>query len=363
AYYGSVDSTPLFLMLAGEYFAWTADLALMEELKPSLLAALGWLATYGEVDRDGYVKYEKRSDKGLVNQGWKDSSDSIVHADGTLVQPPIALVEVQGYVYAAKRGIANILDALGDTAQAEVLRKQAQTLYRRFNEDFWLPEEQFYALALDGEHRPGATPASNAGHALWTGLIPRERAPFVSERLMAEDMFTGWGIRTLASTSPRFNPIGYHLGSVWPHDNSIIAMGFKKYGFEEELNEVMTALFDAACVFPYYRMPELFGGEARTPHHAPVPYPVACRPQAWAAGAFPMLLQATLGLCPDAPNKELKIIRPHLPYWLESVQIKGLRVGQGHVDLLFQRRRRRTQVEVLDASGNLKVTFPNRWPL
>ena len=363
AYYGSVDSTPLFLMLAGEYFAWTADLALMEELKPSLLAALGWLATYGEVDGDGYVKYEKRSDKGLVNQGWKDSSDSIVHADGTLVQPPIALVEVQGYVYAAKRGVANILDALGDTAQAEVLRKQAQALYRRFNEDFWLPEEQFYALALDGEHRPGATPASNAGHALWTGLIPRERAPFVSERLMAEDMFTGWGIRTLASTSPRFNPIGYHLGSVWPHDNSIIAMGFKKYGFEEELNEVMTALFDAACVFPYYRMPELFGGEARTPHHAPVPYPVACRPQAWAAGAFPMLLQATLGLCPDAPNKELKIIRPHLPYWLESVQIKGLRVGQGHVDLLFQRRRRRTQVEVLDASGNLKVTFPNRWPL
>jgi glycogen debranching enzyme len=363
AYYGSVDATPLFLMLASEYFAWTADLALMEELKPSLLAALGWLATYGEIDGDGYVKYEKRSEKGLVNQGWKDSSDAIVHADGTLIQPPIALIEVQGYVYAAKRGMANILDALGDTAQADVLRKQAQALYRRFNEEFWLPEEQFYALALDGEHRPSATAASNAGHALWTGLIPRERAPFVAERLMAEDMFTGWGIRTLASTSPRFNPIGYHIGSVWPHDNAVVAMGFKKYGFDEELTEVMTALFDAACVFPYYRMPELFGGEARTPHHAPVPYPVACRPQAWAAGAFPLLLQATLGLCPNAPNKELKIVRPHLPYWLESVQVKGLRVADGHVDLLFHRPRRRTQVEVLDVGGKIKVTFPNRWPL
>lgn len=363
AYYGSVDSTPLFLMLAGEYFAWTADLELMEELKPSLLAALGWLSTYGELDGDGYVKYEKRSEKGLVNQGWKDSPDSIVHIDGTLVQPPIALVEVQGYVYAAKRGMANILDALGDNVQAGVLRKQAQSLYKRFNEDFWLPEEQYLALALDGDTAASSAVASNPGHALWTGLVPKERAPFVVQRLMAEDMFTGWGIRTIANTSPRFNPIGYHLGAVWPHDNSLLAMGFKKYGFEDELTEVMTALFDAACAFPYYRMPELFGGEARTPHHSPVPYPVACRPQAWAAGSFQLLLQAALGLYADAPRNELKIIRPHLPYWLESVQIKGLRIGQSQADLLFQRRRRRTHVEVLDVQGKLRVTFPPRWPL
>ncbi len=363
SYYGSVDSTPLFLMLAGEYFAWTADIALMKELKPSLLAALSWLSTYGDIDGDGYVEYEKRSEKGLVNQGWKDSPDSIMHADGTLVQPPTALVEVQGYVYAAKRGLAVILDALGDSQQAAALQKQTKTLYRRFNEDFWLPEEQYYALALDGEDHPSSAVASNPGHALWTGIVPRERAPFVVERLMSDDMFTGWGIRTLCSTCPRYNPIGYHLGAIWPHDNAIAATGFKKYGFVEELDEVATALFDAACTFPYYRMPELFGGEGRTAHHSPVPYPVACRPQAWAAGAFPMLLEAMLGLLPNAPNNELKIVRPHLPYWLESVQVKGLRVGQGHADLLFQRKQRRTQVEVLDVSGDLEVTFPRRWPL
>lgn len=363
AYYGSVDSTPLFLMLAGEYYAWTADLALMEELKPALLAALSWLSTYGDMHGDGYVKYEKHSESGLVNQGWKDSGDSIIHADGTLIHPPIALVEVQGYVYAAKRAMAKILDALGDTGQATTLRRQAQTLYNRFNDDFWLPEEQFYALALDGDDKPAVTVTSNPGHGLWTGIVPPERAPFVVERLMSEDMFTGWGIRTLASTSPRFNPIGYHLGTVWPHDNAICAMGFKKYRAEEELNEVLTALFDAACMFPYYRMPELFGGEARTPHHSPVPYPVACRPQAWAAGSFAMLVQAMLGLSPDAQNQELRIVRPQLPYWLGTVQVKGLHVGQGHVDLLFQRRRRRTQVEVLDATGDLKVNVVSRWPL
>lgn len=362
-YYGSVDATPLFLWLASEYYAWTADLRLLKELRLPLLAALDWLDTFANPDGDGYVKYEKRSTKGLVNQGWKDSSDSIVHAEGTLARPPIALVEVQGYVYAARRGLAPILEALGEADRAAQLRRQANSIRRRFSRDFWLPDQRFYALALDGDSRPCASVTSNPGHALWTGIIPRERAPMVAERLLSNDMFSGWGIRTLSTTSLRFNPIGYHLGTVWPHDNAIAAMGLKKYGFEEELTEIATAIFDAALAFPYCRLPELFGGQARSAHQAPVPYPVACRPQAWAAGALPMILHAMLGLCPQAPSRELLIIRPQLPHWLESVHVQGLRVGRGSVSLLFERRGARTTVEVLEATGGIRVALRNRWPL
>jgi glycogen debranching enzyme len=362
-YYGSVDATPLFLWLASEYYAWTGDLRLPKELRSSLLAALDWLDTYGDLDGDGYVEYEKRSAKGLVNQGWKDSADSIIHAEGTLARPPVALVEVQGYVYAARRGLASVFDALGEADRAGRLRRQAADLRRRFNRHYWLPDQRFFALALDGENRPCASITSNPGHALWSGIIARDQAPVVAERLLSNDMFSGWGIRTLSTTSPRFNPIGYHLGTVWPHDNAIAAMGLKKYGFEEELNEVATALFDAAITFPYYRLPELFGGEARSAHHAPVPYPVACRPQAWAAGALPMILHAILGLCPQASARQLLIIRPQLPHWLESVQVRGLRVGRGAVDLLFQRRGAQTVVDVLQATGGVRVVRRNRWPL
>jgi glycogen debranching enzyme len=362
-YYGSVDATPLFLWLASEYYAWTADVSLLKELRLPLLAALDWLDTSASRDGAGYLEYEKRSTKGLVNQGWKDSADSIVHAEGTLARPPIALVEVQGYVYAARRGLASVFDALGEADRAAQLRRQANSVRRRFNRDFWLPDQRFYALALDGDNRPCASVTSNPGHALWTGIIPRERAPMVAERLLGNDVFSGWGIRTLSTTSPRFNPIGYHLGTVWPHDNAIAAMGLKKYGFEEELIEIATALFDAALAFPYYRLPELFGGEARSAHQAPVPYPVACRPQAWAAGALPMVLHAMLGLCPQAPNRELLIIRPQLPHWLESVHVRGLRVGRGTVSLLFERQGARTAVEVLQATGGIRVVLRNRWPL
>ncbi|MBI1886519.1 MAG: amylo-alpha-1,6-glucosidase [Chloroflexi bacterium] len=324
-YYGSVDSTPLFLWLAGQYYAWTADLELMAELEPNLRAALQWIEQYGDVNSDGFVEYEKRSAKGLVNQGWKDSGDSIIHTDGTLVEPPIALVEVQGYVYAAKRGLAPVFAALGDEGLARRLLSEAAALKRSFNREFWLPEG-FFALALDGQRRPAATITSNPGHALWTGIASRGYSPQVVERLMRNDMFSGWGIRTLSTTSARFNPFGYHLGTVWPHDNSILAMGFKKYGFEEELSEVATALFDAAR-------------------------------------AFPLVLQAMLGLHPDAPGNRLTLVRPRLPSWLGQLQVERLRVGRGEADLLYERRGKRTRVRVIQTRGNLTVDLAPRWPL
>jgi glycogen debranching enzyme len=361
-YYGSVDSTPLFLLLAAEYYAWTADLELLHELEPSLRAALRWVDTYGDLNGDGYLEYEKRSPTGLVNQGWKDSREAVIYSDGTLAKPPIALVEVQGYAYAAKKKLAPLFAALGDRPLASRLRQEAASLKRRFNRDFWMENESFFALALDGNNRPADAITSNPGQALWTGIVQRRLAEPVVEVLMRNDMFSGWGIRSLSATSSRFNPLGYHLGTVWPHDNSLIAMGFKKYGFEEELNEVATALFDAARAFAYYRLPELFAGSGRSTHSTPVPYPVACRPQAWAAGSFPLILQAILGLRPDAPAGELLIVRPRLPHWLETVQVRGLRVGKGEVDLRYRRRGRRTMVDVLHAR-RLKVRSVGLWPL
>ncbi|HKZ50696.1 MAG TPA: amylo-alpha-1,6-glucosidase [Dehalococcoidia bacterium] len=362
-YYGSVDATPLFLLLAGEYYRHTGDLELLRELEPSLRAALRWLGAYGDIDRDGYVEYEKRSPRGLVNQGWKDSGDAIVHANGGLVLPPTALVEVQGYVYAAKRSLAELFFRLGDESLARRLRREAAVLKKQFNKDFWLPQEGFYALALDGRKRPAAAISSNPGHALWSGIVDRERAPRVVDRLMEGDMFTGWGIRTLSSAAARFNPLGYHLGTVWPHDNAIVAMGFKEYGFEEALNEIATALYDAAVAFPYYRLPELFAGTPRSPHHLPVPYPVACRPQAWAAASMILILQAILGIYQDIPHGRLLLVRPTLPHWLGRVQVRRLPAGPGSVDILFERRRGRTVVRAQRIQGPMRVALAERWPL
>ncbi len=360
-YYGSVDSTPLFLLLAGEYYRWTGDVDLLSQLETNLRAALHWVQRHGDQNGDGYVDYEKRSAKGLVNQGWKDSQDSIIHADGTLVEPPTALVEVQGYVYAALLSLVPVFRALGDEAMAQDLLQRAADLRQRFNRDFWT-KEGFLALALDGAGQQARSVTSNAGQALWACIVDEERAQRVVNRLMEDDMFSGWGIRTLSSLSPGFNPLGYHLGTVWPHDNSIIAMGFKRCGREEELNRVITALFDAAQAFPYYRLPELFGGAERSAHRAPVPYPVACRPQAWAAGAFPLMTQAMLGLCPDAANRRLDIVRPVLPAWLRRVRVCNLSVGPAQVDLQYDRFGPRTDVQVLRVNGRLEVQVVDRWP-
>ncbi|MFW6150514.1 MAG: glycogen debranching N-terminal domain-containing protein [Chloroflexota bacterium] len=350
-YYGSVDSTPLFLMLAAEYYAWTGDLELMRELEANLNAALTWIDTYGNVDGCGYVQYRKRSAKGLVNQGWKDSRNGIINSDGTLVRPPITLVEVQGYVYAAKVGMAGVYSALGHRKMAGKLLEEATTLKERFNHDFWLEDEGFYALALGGDGEPARSISSNPGQCLWTGIVSEEHAPKVVEHLFSNEMFSGWGIRTLSSQGARYNPLSYHLGSVWPHDNAIIGMGLKRYGFEDELNELATALYDCCRSFDYYRLPELFCGVPRSAHSVPVRYPVACRPQAWAAGAFPMLMHAILGLTPEARRSHLTILRPRLPYWLEQVEVRKLKVGEGRAGLVFERQGQKTRVSVTERQG------------
>lgn len=361
-YYGSIDSTPLFLVLAAEYFRSTNDIDFMHSLGDSIRRALSWITVYGDPNGIGWLAYEKRSEKGLVNQGWKDSWDAIFHANGEFLDPPIALAEVQGYAYAALAGASQVLGALGDHQIAADLVRAARRVSRRFNQEFWLPEEGYYAVALDGSGEPAASITSNIGQALWAGIISPDRARDVVNRLMSPAMFSGWGLRTLSSESVRFNPYGYHLGTVWPHDNALIASGLKKYGFADEANRVFSALFEAAQSFRYFRLPELFGGGERAPHRGPVDYPVACKPQAWAAGSIPMMLTHSLGLAPDATGNCLHIVKPKLPAFLREVQVKSLRVGGAEVDLHFERRGSRTRFTVTRLDGNLQVMQANHWP-
>ncbi|CAN5702528.1 hypothetical protein BH20ACT23_BH20ACT23_06900 [soil metagenome] len=296
-YYGSVDSTPLFVVLAAEYWRRTSDLDTMLELRAGLDAALGWIDEFGDLDGDGFIEYERRSPSGLRNQGWKDSDDSIVHADGALATGPIALVEAQGYVYMAKRRIAEVYDALGDRGRADVLRHEAGRLKASFNDAFWMPEEGTFALALDGRKYQVGSVTSNPGHCLFAGIVDSAKAAGVAKRLMGSDMFSGWGVRTLSRDCRAFDPMSYHNGSVWPHDNAIIAAGLRRYGFTDGAERISAALFDAALQTPDASLPELFGGFDRIEGVPYVPYPVACRPQAWAAAAPLMLLRP--------PNPEL----------------------------------------------------------
>jgi glycogen debranching enzyme len=361
-YYGSIDSTPLFLILAGEYFRWTGDLDLMRQLADPIRRALSWMAVYGDPNGSGWLAYEKRSEKGLVNQGWKDSWDAIFHEDGRFLEPPVALVEVQGYAFAALNAASQILGALGDHEIANDLARAARSMARRFNSEYWLDDKRYFALALGGDGQKAASIASNAGQALWTGVVSASKSSAVCEKLMSAAMFSGWGLRTLSSESLRFNPYGYHLGTVWPHDNALVAAGLKKYGFAAEANRVLSALFDAAQSFRYSRLPELFGGGERTPHQGPVDYPVACKPQAWAAGSIPMILTHALGLAADAPSQCLYVVRPRLPDFVKEVEVKALRVGDAEVDLHFQRRGSRTRFTVTRLDGNLQVMESRRWP-
>ena len=362
-YYGSVDATPLFLMLAAEYYAWTADTRLIKLLLPNIRAAVDWMDIYGNLGGDGYLSYEKRSRKGLVNQGWKDSWDAVPHAEGSLAPPPISLVEVQGYAYAARQRLGAILARMGEVELAGRLLRDARSQQRRFNHDFWLADERYFALALDGEHRQVASLSTNPAHCLWSGLIEPPKAKPLVDGLMSAQLFSGWGLRTLANTHPRYNPLGYHVGTVWPHDNGIAAMGMKMYGFEDEMLRVVSALFDAATTLEYFRLPELFGGTMRSDHGPPVPYPVACRPQSWAAGTFPLLTQAILGLKPEAHENRLRIVNPRLPHWLRSVQVSGLRVGRGSAALNFRREGASTHVEVQETAGGIEVVISNQWPV
>jgi glycogen debranching enzyme len=357
-YYGTVDATPLFLLVAAAYHRWTLDLDTMRDLRPAFDAALRWIDEWGDRDGDGFVEYERRSPAGLVNQGWKDSYDAVVHADGSLARGPIALVEVQAYVYAAKRDVAEVYAALGDDERATALRGEADSLRAAFNEAYWNPEERFLALALDGEKRRVASVTSNAGHALFCGILDDDRAAHVAERLMAPDMFSGWGIRTLSTRSPAYNPMSYHNGSVWPHDNAIAAAGLKRYGFDDAVARIATALFDVGAGSRDFRLPELLCGFGRDESRSTVAYPVACIPQAWAAAAPFLLVQMLLGVAPNAEESRLAVDRPRLPSWIGRLDVDDICVGPGRVSLAFrQTGHQGTGFALRDHEGGVQVTM------
>ncbi|QEL26002.1 amylo-alpha-1,6-glucosidase [Bosea sp. F3-2] len=346
-YYGSVDATPLFVMLAGQYFDRTGDLPMIERLWGNIEAALLWCETFGDRDGDGFIEYYRETENGLANQGWKDSHDSISHADGALARGPIALVEVQAYVYAAKQAGATMARALGLGARADNLTRQASILRERFDRTFWCEEIGSYALALDGDKRPCLVRSSNAGHALFGGIACPERAARVAQTLMSEGSFSGWGIRTLNVGEVRYNPMSYHNGSVWPHDNALIALGFGRYGFQLEAARLFEAIFNVATHEDQQRLPELFCGFLRKPRRGPTAYPVACSPQAWAAAAPFAMLAACLGLQLPAAANEIKLVDPVLPSFLDDLIIRGLTLGASQFDLRVHRHQSDVTINVL----------------
>jgi glycogen debranching enzyme len=342
-------------MLADSYYARTGDRALIERLWPNLERALQWIDTYGDSDGDGFVEYSRQSEDGLVQQGWKDSNDSVFHADGTLAAGPIALCEVQGYVYAAKRGAAHLASILGDHKRAGELESQASTLRKRFEEAFWCDEISTYALALDGQKQQCRIRTSNPGHCLYTGIASADHAYRIAHSLLSQDCFSGWGIRTVASGESRYNPLSYHNGSVWPHDNALIAAGLARYGFKDMAGEILSALLAVSTFVELHRLPELFCGLERRTREGPTLYPVACAPQAWAAGAVFLLLQSCLGLSLNAEKKQIRLDGPYLPEPLSELWIRDLRVGEACVDLFLERRANLVRLQILDKRGEVEV--------
>jgi len=356
-YYGSVDSTPLFVMLAGAYYERTGDQAFIQSLWPHIELALNWIDTYGDVDGDGFIEYRRQTPQGLVHQGWKDSQDSVFHADGSLAEGPIALCEVQGYVYAAKQSAAELASLLGKAERADQWLAQARLLQERFEQAFWCEEISTYALALDGQKHPCQVRTSNAGHCLFTGIASKEHARRVAGTLLQEDSFSGWGIRTVAASEARYNPMSYHNGSIWPHDNALIAQGLARYRLRKAVIQVLTGLFDTSLFVDLHRLPELFCGFPRRPGESPTLYPVACAPQAWAAASAFLLLKACLGLSIHAPEAQIRFSYPRLPEFLKEVQIKNLRVGNASVDLLLQRHRQNVVIQVLRRKGKVEIVM------
>ena len=329
-YFGTYDATPLFLVLLDEYERWTGDVALVRQLEPNARAALAWLDEYGDRDGDGYVEYERNTESGLENQCWKDSWNSILHSDGTLSSLPRAVCELQGYVYDAKRRCARLARELwNDAGLAERLEAEASKLKTRFNRDFWLPDREFFALALDGEKKPVDSLTSNIGHLLWSGVVDGDKAEPVARQLLGDALFSGWGVRTMAEGESGYNPIEYHNGTVWPHDNSLIAAGLARYGFRQEANEIAMAILDAATYFRY-RLPEVFAGYPRELTRFPVEYPTASSPQAWATGAPLLLLRVILGL---EPGGDELLSDPVLPPGIGAIELRGIPGRWGRADV------------------------------
>lgn len=355
-YYGSVDATPLFVALAGLYAERTGDDAALTELWPAIEAALAWMDGPGDPDRDGFLEYFRETPDGLANQGWKDSHDAVFHADGRLAEGPIALCEVQGYAYLARRLAAACARRLRMAERAAALEAQAETLARRFEEAFWREDLGTYALALDGAKEPCAVRTSNAGQVLFSGIARCDRAARVARGLLEPDFFSGWGIRTVATTEARYNPMSYHNGSVWPHDNAVIALGLARYGFKSEVDQLFRAQFDAACYMDLCRLPELFCGFRRRAGRGPTLYPVACSPQAWAAAAPFAFLQASLGLEFAPELGEICLRAPRLPPFIDQVVLRNLRLGPASVDLLVRRHDHDVSLQVLRAVGDVEVS-------
>jgi glycogen debranching enzyme len=355
-YYGTVDATPLFLCLLAEHADWSGDLTLFRELRDAVDAGLAWIDEHGDRDGDGLLEYSRGSPQGLENQGWKDSWDGIVDADGVPLQPPIAVVEAQGYAIRAKRRLARLFELEGDGERASQLRAGAAELARRLDR-FWLAHHGYYAMALDAAKSPSAALGSNQGHLLWALAVTPDRAHSVRNALMGARMFSGWGVRTLAEGEPAYNPVGYHTGTVWPHDSAITAVGLRKYGYDADFTRIFEGLLEAASHSHDYRLPELFAGFSRTQYERPVPYPVACQPQAWAAGAIPFLLTAGLGLFADGLDGRLRIRRPSLPGWVGRVEVRNLRIAGSRVDLLFERAGQSVALTDAHIVGGLEVTL------
>jgi len=355
-YYGSVDATPLFVIVAGLYAERTGDEATLAELWPAIEAALSWIDGPGDADGDGFTEYYRATELGLANQGWKDSHDAIFHDDGQLAAGPIALAEVQGYVYLAKLLAARAARTLGRESRAIDLENQASRLAAQFEASFWCPEIETYALALDGAKKPCRVRTSNAGQLLFTGIVSPDRAAKIVRGLLAPDMFSGWGIRTVSNKERRYNPMSYHNGSIWPHDNALIALGLVRYGLKTAIDPVFEGMFAAASYMEMRRLPELFCGFQRRRSRGPTLYPVACSPQAWASGALLLMLQASLGLEFDPAQNEIRFREPRLPGFLSSVLLRNLRLGDSCIDVRAYRHAEKVSVEVVRAAGKSRVS-------
>jgi len=345
----------LYVLLAGLYFERTADIKTLTDLWSSIEAALAWIDG-ADRDGDGFVEYFRATESGLANQGWKDSADAIFHADGRLATGPIALAEVQGYVFAAKRLIARCARRLGYPDRADALENQARRLADNFERAFWRDDLHMYALALDGAKEPCCVRTSNAGQVLFTGIAQPDHAAIVARTLLAPDLFSGWGIRTVSRREIRYNPMSYHNGSVWPHDNAIIAVGLSRARAKDAVDQIFNGLFDAATYMDLHRLPELFCGFQRPRNRGPTRYPVACAPQAWASAAPFCLLQAALGLEIDPTAEELRLRHPTLPKFLKEVIVRDLQVGDGSVDFSVRREGTGVSVSVLRAQGPIEVS-------